>query len=163
MGRFENSTHEWILETICQDYTFWLVTSGCVVFGFLLGLVITGLLCRKYHRKSHRSSPNGAQGPSKGTYYFDERHNLSRKPTDHNVTSNFYTNDVTEMPTSSVNFYENQRHGIPADKEIDESDDENVDDYIKMTKPPKNLPRSNSRKQKVQKKIDEAAMYISMS
>ncbi|XP_052679477.1 uncharacterized protein LOC128160220 [Crassostrea angulata] len=166
-----DSNHTWLMNHICKgnDYAFWLVASGCLVVGVLIGLLAMGITCRI---KSKRSGTGNCQlRSSKGTFYFDDNIDLSRKPTEFNATSNFYIQDITnDSSTSSQPGYENQRHRklkpppeVPK-PEIEESDDDQAeaDDYIKMVQPKGSLHRGNSKQRSASTQPGGTAMYISM-
>lgn len=167
-----DSNHTWLFAHICKednDYIFWLVASGCLLIGLLVGLLAMGITCRI---KSKRSGTSNCQlRSSKGTFYFEDNIDLSRKPTQFNATSNFYIQDITnDSSTSSQYGYENQRHRKPRPPpevpkpEIEESDDDQTeaDDYIKMMQPKGSLHRGNSKQGPEPTQLSNTAMYISM-
>ncbi|XP_061179218.1 uncharacterized protein LOC133187838 [Saccostrea echinata] len=159
--KMDNNTQAWIQEHICHDHTFWLVLTGSGGCGMLIGMLIIGAVCFRYHKGAQKNSTENNSGSFKGTYYFDEGQELSRKPTEFNATSNFYIHDVTDTSSSS-HLYENQRHGKVVESKSEESDDDQVDDYIKMTQPKKSVRRTNSKQSNVQHKAGDTAMYVAM-
>ncbi|XP_062599163.1 uncharacterized protein LOC134260626 [Saccostrea cucullata] len=159
--KMANNTQEWIQEHICHDHTFWLVLSGSGGCGLLIGMLIMGFVCFKWHKRTPKNSTAENSGSSKGTFNFNDDQELSRKPTEFNATSNFYIHDVTDTSSSS-HFYENQRHGKSVDTKSKGSDDDMVDDYIKMTQPKKSVRRTNSKQSNLPHRPGDTAMYVAM-
>ncbi|XP_062595534.1 uncharacterized protein LOC134256871 [Saccostrea cucullata] len=128
-----------------QDYmsvhSFWFTSSGSLLIGVLLGMLIMGLICRQYSRRIYRiSSP--------------------REQVCHKITNNRDEGQGSKDKTFvSESIYEDHGNEKNMHRSLDEVQNQQADIYMVMTGPNTRCLQTNS--ETCQENTE--AMYITMT